>query len=157
MPALGTVTKDARAFRKTFRETDSIRASMNAAGYSKSLCNQGMHGLPKKLRDYVNRRRSKLEKHALLGRAINAQQQEDITRGALLANVVDGKDRAVNSLKLLGQDKRVGMWGGDNNQAVIIMQPPTGFMELMAKHLQISSQSAPDLPVISGTVEESKT
>ena len=47
-----------------------------------------------------------------------------ILRSKLIENVANGKDEAVQSLKLLGQDKEVSMWQPESAQGVIVVVPP---------------------------------
>jgi hypothetical protein len=116
------VSKDIQAFKKTFRKTGSVRTSALAAGYSQNVANMGLNSLPKSVRTYVLTRRKKLDKLAKLGQTLTAQEQENTIRGALLANVASGKDQAVNSLKLLGQDKRVSMFTPESTTGIIVIQ-----------------------------------
>lgn len=116
------ITKDVQAFKKTFRKTGSVRSSALAAGYSENTANMGLKSLPKTLQSYILTRRKKLDKLEKLGQMLTAQQQENTVRGALLANVASGKDQAVNSLKLLGNDRRVGMFTPDSASGVIVIQ-----------------------------------
>lgn len=78
--------------------------------------------MPKSIRTYVLTRQKKLSKLAQLAHEYNAQEQENVVRGALLANVAAGKDQAVNSLKLLGQDKRVAMFTAESTTGIIVIQ-----------------------------------
>ena len=119
---MGKVTKDLQTFKSTYRKTGSVRTAALAAGYSQSVANTGLQNLPKSVHTYVLTRRKKLSKLAQLARAVTPEDQELTVRGALLANVAQGKDQAVNSLKLLGQDKRVGMWIPDSQTGVIVIQ-----------------------------------
>lgn len=116
------VTKNLQAFKRNFRQTGSVRSSALAAGYSKNTANMGLKSLPKSLQTYILTRRKKLEKLALLGASVSEKEQENTVRGALLANVAAGKDQAVNSLKLLGQDKRVSMFTPESTTGVIVIQ-----------------------------------
>lgn len=95
---------------------------MLTAGYAENSANMGISALPKKIQTFVLTRKRKLDKLAKLGETITAQQQESTVRGALLANVAAGKDQAVNSLKLLGQDKRVAMFTPESTTGVIVIQ-----------------------------------
>src|SRR5690348_580402 len=116
------VSKDIDAFKRTYRKTGSVRSSALAAGYSQNVANMGLQSLPKAVRTYVLTRQKKLSKLAQLARNVTPEDQEMTVRGALLANVAAGKDQAVNSLKLLGQDKRVAMFTPDSATGVIVIQ-----------------------------------
>lgn len=116
------ISKDVSAFKRTYRKTGSVRQSALAAGYSQNVANMGLQSLPKSVRTYILTRKKKLDKLEKLGATLTAQQQENTVRGALFANVAAGKDQAVNSLKMLGQDRRVDMWKPESAQGVIVIQ-----------------------------------
>lgn len=139
---MANVAKDTAAFKRTYRKTGSVRSSALAAGYSQSTANTGLARMPKQIRTYVLTRQKKLSKLAHLARQIDANEQENIVRGSLLANVAAGKDQAVNSLKLLGQDKRVAMFTPDSQTGVIVIQ---------AAPIP-SIDSVPRLPILDGNV-----
>jgi hypothetical protein len=144
---MATVVKDTQAFKRTFRKTGSVRSSALAAGYSESTANTGLARMPKTIRTYILSRRKKLSKLAQLARAVTPEDQELTVRGALLANVASGKDQACNSLKMLGQDRRVGMWVPDSQTGVIVIQAAP-----------IPSFDPPSaLPVLTATIDSSST
>lgn len=134
------VSKDIPAFKRTYRKTGSVRSSALAAGYSQNTANMGLRSLPQSVRTYVLTRKKKLSKLAQIAHEFDAKQQENVVRGALLANVAAGKDQAVNSLKLLGSDRRVNMWTAENSTGVIVIQ---------AAALP-AFESVPGVPVIDG-------
>lgn len=119
---MASVTKDLSAFKRTYRKTGSVRSSALSAGYSENVASMGLTNMPKHIRTYVLSRRKKLSKLAQLARHVTAEDQELTVRGALLANVATGKDQACNSLKMLGQDKRVAMFTPDSQTGVIVIQ-----------------------------------
>lgn len=131
-----TVTKDTRAFKRAYLETGSVRKSMLAAGYTPASAAHSTRALPIKLRQYVDRQRQKANKYTALGSSLSAEEQENLTRGRLIANAIEGKDQAVNSLKLLGQDRRVGMWQPENSGAVIFIQPPAQVLEKVTQVIE---------------------
>lgn len=139
---MATVSKDLQAFKRTYRRTGSVKTSALAAGYSENVASMGLKSMPKSVRTYVLTRRKKLSKLAQLARQIDANEQENIVRGSLLANVAAGKDQAVNSLKLLGQDKRVAMFTPDSQTGVIVIQ---------AAPIP-SIESVPRIPILDGNV-----
>jgi hypothetical protein len=80
-------------------------------------------------------RQKRINKLAQLSRSLSAEDQEHFTRGALLENALSGKDRAPQSLKMLGLDKRVGMFGAENSATVVLVQPPAHILERIAAQL----------------------
>ncbi len=95
---------------------------MLVAGYSQNSANMGLKTLPKNLQTYVLTRRKKLAKLAQIAHEFDAKEQENVVRGALLANVAAGKDQACKSLELLGKDKRVSMFQADSQTGIIVIQ-----------------------------------
>ena len=59
----------------------------------------------------------------------SAEVRAQIVRAKLLENVRDNRDNAVQSLKLLGQDREVSLWQPENAQGVIVVQLPKDFPE----------------------------
>ena len=55
---------------------------------------------------------------------LTADVQERFVRNKLYQNAVMGEDAAIQSLKALGQDKRVAMWEPENQTGIILMQVP---------------------------------
>jgi len=115
----------------------------------------GLHSLPKSIRTYVLTRRKKLDKLAQLGASVDASQQEQIVRGALLSNVAAGKDQAANSLKMLGQDKRVGMFTPDSVTGVVVIEVPRSVPTLDQVRDYLPTIDAAALPA--GHLPESTT
>lgn len=112
---------------RSFAATGKIGEAMVAAGYSRRSSQRGMasmsHTNREKFSEALNAHESKmLSKFAEIGKSVSAEAQQDLVRGALLSNVAQGKDKATNSLKLLGSDKRVNMFEPDSKTGVIIIQ-----------------------------------
>jgi hypothetical protein len=61
-----------------------------------------------------------------MGRVPTAEVRAQIVRAKLLENVARGQDQAVQSLKLLGQDREVSLWQPEAQQGIIIISPPKG-------------------------------
>lgn len=110
-----------RAFEQAIKQGKSIYEARLAAGYSKSAARSGKHGLPVELVAIVAER---LKPYERLGRRVTADEQEAIVRGAALMNVAEGKDSAVNSIKLLGSDRRVNMWTPEVQMGIVVLQMP---------------------------------
>ena len=67
----------------------------------------------------------------------------DFVRWKLLINAAQGKDRAVQSLKLLGSDKRCAMWQPDSALGVIIVgEMPRELESVLRSH----GENWPDEP-----------
>ncbi len=61
-------------------------------------------------------------------------------RGKLLQNVLEGTDSATQSLKMLGQDRRVNMFAPESTSGYVIIEMPPRL------------PSADDLPVLDGEI-----
>ena len=95
------------------------------AGYSEAVARQGKKSITKPIRDeLIAMHSTRIKELAQIGRSVSPQEQEDIVRGALVQNALEGQDRAAMSLKLLGQDRRVNMWTPDVQMGVIVLQSP---------------------------------
>jgi hypothetical protein len=55
------------------------------------------------------------------------QVRAEIVRAKLLQNVATGRDEAVGSLKLLGQDRELSLWQPDSQAGIIVIQMPASF------------------------------
>jgi hypothetical protein len=105
----------------------TLTDAMEAGGFSKASAKRGMSSMNedgelifKSARDKAAMK--KLGKFALIGKEVNAEQQENLVRGALLANVANGEDKASQSLKMLGTDRRVNMFTPESASGVIVIQ-----------------------------------
>lgn len=134
--------KDIKRFKQVYNDTGSIKQSALAAGYALNTAKQGITPLAKPIRSFILAKQRKLDKLANLGRSVDPQQQEDIARGAILANIAAGKDAAVQSIKLAGQDKRVSMWQSDIQTGVFIIEMPGH----LAKSVQPQVLDSKDIP-----------
>lgn len=129
-----TPTKDLKAFKKAAKAGKSLTESKLAAGYSKNVANMGVYELPKGFKAAWFKEQQKL---IALARAHSPEDQENVARGALLSNVYEGKDRSVQSIKLLGQDKRINMFTADTQVGLIVIQPPPGMMTELTQRLSL--------------------
>lgn len=155
----GTPKKDLAAFKRTYRKTKNIQVSALAAGYSQSVAVKGVSDLAEPLKRFVRRHDLRLSKLAALGRAVDAENQENIVRGRLLVNVHEGNDKAVQSCKALGQDKRVGMWASESQTGILNVVMPADFGRFLAPGNQdrqvTSGVTGQELPIIEAQVVDS--
>src|SRR6185369_208208 len=108
--------KDVAAFIQSMKAGKSIKDSLLSAGYSPATAEKGRAGIPGPLMGAL------LKEGIKLGQSITPQDQEQLIRGKLLENALMGNDKAVQSLKLLGQDKRVNMFTADSAAGVVAIQ-----------------------------------
>jgi len=104
----------------------TIRDALLAGGYSSQTAARGLAALPQGEREKFKQARheyalKKLGKFEDLGKNVTPEQQEHVVRGALLENVVTGKDRATASLKMLGTDKRIQMFTPESAQGILVI------------------------------------
>ena len=67
----------------------------------------------------------KLEgRYVEMGEKLTVEKQQNAIRGRLYENVILGVDKAVQSAKALGADKRVSMWQPDSQVGLVVLQPP---------------------------------
>jgi hypothetical protein len=125
------------AFREKLKEGGGIGDAMVAAGLSKRSASKGVAKLPAVLlRVMLDQGKDYIE----LGKKISAADQENLVRGRLAANAIEGKDNAAMSLKLLGSDRRVNMFTPESQTGVIVIQAPAAFREeIEAKMLEAST------------------
>jgi hypothetical protein len=110
------MAKDMKGLRASLRGGATMQDAMLANGWPESQAKRGKAGLGKPT--LVALLRSGIQ----LGESITAADQEKLIRGKLLENALMGNDKAVQSLKLLGQDKRVGMFTADSAAGVVAIQ-----------------------------------
>jgi hypothetical protein len=101
--------------------TSLLQALQEHLGYSEKTARLGQAAMSQTVRSALIKRGLKFTK---IGEEITAQEQENFVRGKLLSNAIAGKDKAVNSLKLLGQDKRVNMFTPDSIAGIIVIEAP---------------------------------
>jgi hypothetical protein len=102
------------------------------AGYSETQARKGRRAIPKKVLRMLT---PKVKKLLDLGN-IDPHTQENLARGRLALNTIEGKDGGSMSAKILGSDRRVNMWQPDIQQGLIIITPPQSVLENKAKLLK---------------------
>src|SRR6185369_15827136 len=112
----GMSKKDPKAFTEAIKSGETIGKALMAAGYSEKVARKGRDGIPQHMMQAL------LKEGIKLGQSITPQDQEQLIRGKLLENALMGNDKAVQSLKLLGQDKRVNMFTADSAAGVVAIQ-----------------------------------
>lgn len=113
--------KHLKKFAQAVRRGDSLQGAMLKAGYSPATAKRGKAALSKPMLAALASESAKL---AELGKLLSPEHQENLVRGRLALNTIQGKDNGVQSAKLLGSDKRVSMWRDDALTGVIVLQVP---------------------------------
>lgn len=120
-PAYVTTPEMARKAAENLSKGMSIRQSLLDAGFPERTARMGKKAINGRIRAEM---KTMGRKYIQLGRQLTVEDQEMLVRGRLLENVVLGNDKAVQSAKQLGADKRVAMWQPDSQVGMVILQPP---------------------------------
>jgi hypothetical protein len=139
-------------------EGKSITRAMADNGFSEKSAKQGMARIrrSKPLALAYGQEVERLKNQPVPPAAIRAQ----IVRAKLLQNVAENRDNAVQSLKLLAQDREVDMLRPESAAGVIVIgELPKGLAHLMADLPALPAIEAPlgnpilNLPVLDGLEE----
>lgn len=108
-------------------EGKPIRTALLEAGYSRASANQGMARIKRSvpLAAAYAQEIERLKKLPVPPAEVRAQ----IVRAKLLENLRNNRDNAVQSLKLLGQDRELSLWQPESTQGVIVIQLPKDLPE----------------------------
>ena len=136
-----------RTFAQAVRNGDSLQNAMLKAGYSPTTAKRGKAALSKPMLAALASESAKL---AELGKLLSPEQQENLVRGRLALNTIQGKDNGTQSAKLLGSDKRVGMFTPDQLTGVIVLQVPASLASEISS-MPILEAEVTGLPEISGS------
>jgi hypothetical protein len=116
----------------------TIEEAALRAGYSQTVAKRGKAGISKGcLEAYQAAMNKELQKLTQIGEGVTAQQQESLVRGKLVQNVVEGKDEAAHSLKMLGQDRRVNMFTPESATGIVIIEAPKNLPALPVHDYEI--------------------
>jgi hypothetical protein len=121
--------KDFHAIEKAIKSGKSVTEAMLEGGYSESLAKHPAFAA----------RRSKPLRTALLRAGIkyidlgrkfsNPEDRKNLVRGALVENVLEGKDKATQSLKMLGSETDVNMFTPETMVGMTVIQVPPDWAE----------------------------
>ncbi len=111
--------------RALVQDGKSFSDALAAGGFSPKQARKGTKLLKARpvLARAITEEWKKLEKKH--GPAINnpkLRERAVLTR--LMENVLTGRDRAVGSCKLIGQDRRLNMWQPDSVNGIVVLQAP---------------------------------
>jgi hypothetical protein len=110
-----------------------FKDALIASGYSPKQARKGRAALGKRLRGMVQEELlANLDLFAELGAGLTPELTEDVIRGRLVDNLLKGEDRATQSAKLLGSDKRLNMFGPDAQNCIVLAMPKTPWPKLEA-------------------------
>jgi len=110
----------------------TLRKAFMDAGYAENSANRGWEAVPNKVVKLLAKKGLRLKE---LGK-IDAETQEQITRGRLVYNVIKGSDKGVMSAKALGSDRRVNMFVPDSQTGVIVLSVPQSVESMSVEQKQ---------------------
>jgi hypothetical protein len=121
-------TEQHREFARAYANGVPLKRALIQAGYSPAQAKKGMAivNRSKGLREAVAGQGRLLRE---LGRDITAQDQENLVRGRLVLNTIQGNDKGTASAKTLGSDKRLSMWQPEVQQGVIVLSMPPALQD----------------------------
>lgn len=108
-------------------EGKPIRTALLDAGYSQASANQGMARIRRSLplAAAYAQEVERLKNSPVPPPAARAQ----IVRNKLLENVAQNRDNAVQSLKLLGQDRELSLWQPEAQAGLIVLSVPPALQD----------------------------
>lgn len=146
MTDAGDTVPDPARFAEALSAGMGLYDAMRAAGYSESSARMGKLALSKRMLGELG----KMGKwYAEIGRELDAELVEDMIAGRTYVNALSGTGKEANeALKLLGNMSRFKVFEPENQQQVLVVQAPAGWLEMtgLAKQLpqqQISSSPQP--------------
>ncbi len=124
----GVTERHRRVAREILAEGKPIIRAMADNGFSAKSARQGMARIKrsKPLALAYAQEVERLKSQPVPAPAVRAQ----IVRAKLLQNVADNRDNAVQSLKLLAQDKEVDMLRPDSMAGIFILECPRNLPDL---------------------------
>lgn len=105
----------------------SGHSALKKAGYSEASASKGLSRTFRETPNLAEAVESELKRWIPAIRALPiAELRAGLARTRLVMNVLEGKDKAVQSIKLLGQDREVNMWEPEVRVGMAIaVNPPT--------------------------------
>jgi hypothetical protein len=108
-------------------EGKPIRTALLDAGYSRASANQGLARIRRSV-PLAAAYAQEVERLKNLP-VPPAEARAQIVRAKLLENVANNCDNAVQSIKLLGQDREVSMWQPEVQQGIIVLNMPASLQD----------------------------
>lgn len=123
----GVTDRHRNVARGILAEGKPIRTALLDAGYSQASANQGMARIKRSvpLATAYAQEVERLKNSPVPPAAVRAQ----IVRNKLLENVAQNRDNAVQSLKLLGQDRELSLWQPEAQAGLIVLSVPPALQD----------------------------
>jgi hypothetical protein len=132
-------TQQIKNFKAAINRGDTLQEAMvQQLGMAESSAKRGKAALSKRVLSELAKDGIKF---AEIGRNLSAQDQEHFVRGRLYINALEGKDSGVNSLKLLGQDKRVNMFTPDSVAGIVVIEAPKSLPSIPAQSSDVTIEA----------------
>jgi len=105
----------------------SDHSALKKAGYSERTSRKGLASTFRNTPNLAEAVKKELERWIPAVQVLPvAEARASLARTRLVMNVLEGKDKAVQSIKLLGQDREVNMWEPEVRVGMAIaVNPPT--------------------------------
>lgn len=113
-------TRQQRQVARLLVRGASITRAMTASGYSAAQARKGRAAVLSRagMRAAL---REQLEQMAALADAFPPELQEKVIVSRLLQNIVEGRDRAAQSCKQLGQHRELNLWQSESQAGVVVL------------------------------------
>jgi hypothetical protein len=131
MPTAKAKQKDHRKVAESLDSGSSLKDALLSGGYSESMANRGMatvHQSAPLMRILVQ-----TGHYAGLSEHLKPEAIKDFVAGKLIENAADGKDRAPQSLKMLGSIKGVDMFQAEQITNALILNIPDSWKHFFAR------------------------
>ena len=102
------------------RNGNPVRDVLLANGYSLAVANQGWAAVPTCALKLM-KGHSKGKRFRELGKSLPVPEQEALVRGALISNIQAGEDKAIQSIKALGNTRDLGMFQPEIQTGIVIL------------------------------------
>ncbi len=122
-----------------------MRDVLLANEYSQSVANQGWDAVPNRALKLM-KGHSKGKRFRELGKSLPVPEQEALVRGALISNIEAGEDKAIQSIKALGNTRDLGMFQPEIQTGVVIlgeMPRLSGMTAVESKNALLNGEEEP--------------
>ena len=134
----GVTDRHRNVARGILSEGKPIRTALLDAGYSQASANQGMARIRRSVPLAVAYAQ---EVERLRNSPVPpAQIRTQIVRAKLLENVAQNRDNAVQSLKLLGQDRELSLWQPESQAGIIVLSIPPALQDPEVRRRLLESE-----------------
>ncbi len=116
----GNYKQLAEALDEAARSGNPVRDVLLAFGYSENVANMGWASVPNRALKLM-KGHSKGKRFRELGKSLSLPEKEALVTGALIHNIQEGTDSAIQSIKALGNMRDLNMFTPEQMSGVIIL------------------------------------